>query len=77
MASVSSVEGTLEHLDYIVGVIGIDHVGIGTDIDMRREDYIWIYQQLVSGLLQREYTEEQIGKILGGNFLRVFRANAG
>ena len=41
MASVSNVEGTLEHLDYIVGVIGIDHLGIGTDIDMRREDYIW------------------------------------
>ena len=77
MASVSNVEGTLAHLDYIVGMIGIDHVGIGTDIDMRREDYVWIYQQLVSGLLELGYTEEQIGKILGGNFLRVFRANEG
>ena len=77
MSSVSIVEGTLDHLDYIVGVIGIDHVGIGTDIDMKREDYIWIYQELVSGMLERGYTEGQIGKILGANFLRVFRANEG
>ena len=77
MSSVSNVEGTLDHLDYIVGVIGIDHVGIGTDIDMKREDYIWIYHQLVSGMLERGYTEGQIGKILGANFLRVFRANEG
>ena len=72
----SNVQGTLDHIDHIVALTGIDHVGIGTDIDMGREDYIWLYRQLVQGLLDRNYTDEQIGKILGGNFLRVFRANA-
>ncbi len=72
----SNVQGTLDHIDYIVALIGVDHVGIGTDIDMGREDYVWLYRQLVQGLLERNYTEEQIGKILGGNFLRVLRANA-
>ncbi len=72
----SNVQGTLDHIDHIVALIGIDHVGIGTDIDMGREDYIWLYRQLVQGLLDRDYTDERIGKILGGNFLRVLRANA-
>lgn len=72
----SNVQGTLDHIDHIVKLIGIDHVGIGTDINMGREDYIWLYRQLVQGLLDRDYKDEQIGKILGGNFLRVLRANA-
>ncbi len=71
----SNVQGTLDHIDHIVALIGIDHVGIGTDIDIGREDYIWLYRQLVQGLLDRNYTDEQIGRILGGNFLRVLRAN--
>jgi membrane dipeptidase len=73
----ASVEGTLDHIDYIVKLVGIDHVSIGTDTDIRREDYTWLYQQFVSGLLERGYTEEEIGKILSGNFLRVLRANEG
>ena len=71
----SNVQGTLDHIDHIVTLIGIDHVGIGTDINMGREDYIWLHRQLVQGLLDRDYKDEQIGKILGENFLRVLRAN--
>ena len=33
-------------------MIGIYHVGVGTDINVRRKDYVWIYQQLISGLLE-------------------------
>ena len=71
----SNVEGTLDHIDHIVKLVGIDHVGIGTDIDMRREDYTWLYRQFAGGLLERGYAVEEIAKILGGNFLRVLRAN--
>ena len=71
----SNVEGTLDHIDHIVKLVGIDHVGIGTDIDMRREDYTWLYRQFAGGLLERGYSVEEIAKILGGNFLRVLRAN--
>ncbi len=73
----SNVEGTLDHIDHIVKLVGIDHVGIGTDIDMRREDYAWLYRQFAGGLLERGYSVEEIAKILGGNFLRVLRANEG
>ena len=73
----SNVEGTLDHIDHIVKLVGIDYVGIGTDIDMRREDYAWLYRQFAGGLLERGYSVEEIAKILGGNFLRVLRANEG
>ena len=73
----SNVEGTLDHIDHIVKLVGIDHVGIGTDIDMKREDYTWLYRQFAGGLLERGYSVEEIAKILGGNFLRVLRANEG
>jgi len=73
----SNVEGTLDHIDHIVKLVGIDHVGIGTDIDMNREDYTWLYRQFAGGLLERGYSVEEIAKILGGNFLRVLRANEG
>ncbi len=72
----ATVAGTLEHIDYIVKLIGIDHVGIGTDINMRRTDYIEIWRQLTQGLLDRGYSREDMEKILGGNFLRVFSANS-
>ena len=72
----ATVAGTLDHIDYIVNLIGIDHVGIGTDIDMRRADYIEIWRQLTQGLLDQGYSREDIEKVLGGNFLRVFRANS-
>ena len=72
----ATVAGTLNHIDYIVNLIGIDHVGIGTDIDMRGTDYIEIWRQLTQGLLDRGYSREDMEKILGGNFLRVFRANS-
>ncbi len=73
----ATVEGTLDHIDYIVKLVGIDHVSIGTDTDIGREDYTWLYQQFVGGLLERGYSEEEIVKILSGNFLRVLRANEG
>ncbi len=57
-------------------LIGIDHVGIGTAINMRRTDYIEIWRQLTQGLLDRGYSREDMEKILGGNFLRVFSANS-
>lgn len=47
------LDRTLDHIDYIVNLIGIDHVGIGTDVDMLREDYLEIWRYLTQGLLDR------------------------
>jgi membrane dipeptidase len=73
-----SVDAMLNHLDYIVQRIGVDHVGIGTDFNHGSgvDGYKDASEALnvTVGLLDRGYTEEAIAKIWGGNFLRVFRA---
>jgi len=73
-----SVDAMLDHLDYIAKRIGVDHVGIGTDFN--HGSGVAGYKDasealnVTLGLLERGYDEEEIAKIWGGNFLRVFRA---
>ncbi len=73
-----SVDAMLDHLDYIVDRIGVDHVGIGTDFNHGGgvEGFADASEALgvTVGLLERGYSEEDIAKIWGGNFLRVLRA---
>jgi membrane dipeptidase len=73
-----SVDDMLDHLDYIVERIGIDHVGIGTDFNhgsgVRGLDDASEALNVTIGLLERGYDAEAIEKIWGGNFLRVLRA---
>jgi membrane dipeptidase len=75
----ATLEHVLDHIDYVVKLIGIDHVGIGSDFDgvgdtlpMGLKD-VSSYPNLVQGLLDRGYSEVQIKKILSGNTLRVWR----
>lgn len=70
----------LNHLDYIVKLIGVDHVGIGSDFDgvnslPQQLDDVTQYPVITKALLKRGYRKKDIQKILGGNFLRVLRAN--
>lgn len=65
----------IDHLEHAIKVMGIDHVGIGTDFDgdggvrgMRDASEI---QQFTLSLLRRRYSDEDIAKIWGGNWLRV------
>ena len=73
----ASVSDFVDHIDHIVEVIGIDHVGIGTDFDGGGQlDDCYDVTELVNitkELLSRGYTEEDIQKIWSSNFLRVFR----
>ena len=73
-----SVDSMLDHLDYIVERIGVDHVGIGSDFNHGGgvEGFADAGEALgvTVGLLERGYSEEDIAKIWGGNFLRVLRA---
>jgi membrane dipeptidase len=71
------VRDVVDHVDQVVRVAGIDHVGIGTDfdgggglVDCRDVSELG---RITLELVRRGYTEEQIGKIWGGNFARVFR----
>ena len=67
-----------DHIDHLVKVAGVDHVGIGSDFDgitMRPVglDDVSSYPRLTEELLHRGYSETDIHKILGGNVLRAFR----
>ncbi len=68
-------ESTLAHLDYMTKLIGFDHLGIGTDLEMTDPKYPAIIRGFAAGLLERKYSEENIRKLLGGNFLRIFSEN--
>ncbi|MCX6337129.1 MAG: membrane dipeptidase [Bacteroidetes bacterium] len=68
------------HLDYIVRLAGIDHVGIGSDFDgissaPQELDDVTNYLVITKALLGRGYSKKDINKILGGNLLRVLKAN--
>ncbi|MDB4918951.1 dipeptidase [Mucilaginibacter sp.] len=72
----------IKHIDYIVKLIGVDHVGIGSDFDGAESyplgmDSVSDYPKITEELLKSGYSEKDIDKILGGNFLRVFKANTG
>ena len=75
----ATLDTVLDHIDHVVKLIGIDHVGIGSDYDGVGDSLpenlkdVSTYPNLVQGLLNRGYKEEHIIKILGGNFLRVWR----
>ncbi len=70
----------IDHLDYIVKLIGVDHVGLGSDFDGSESsplglDGVEDYPKITQALVQRGYSKTDIEKILGGNFIRVFKAN--
>lgn len=70
----------IDHIDYIVKMIGIDHVGLGSDFDginsgPQQLDDVTCYPVITKALAERGYSKKDIRKILGGNFMRVFRAN--
>lgn len=74
----ATIDDFMRHLCHLIEVAGIDHVGIGTDFDGGggvkgcNGDNELI--QITIRLLQLGYSEEQIGQIWGGNFLRVMAA---
>lgn len=74
----ASVDDVIDHIDHVVALTGIDHVGIGSDYDGVGDTLpvglkdVSTYPNLVEGLLIRGYSEEDIRKILGGNVLRVW-----
>ncbi len=73
----ATVSELVDHIDHIVQVAGIDHVGIGSDFDGggRLEDLndVTDIGNITVELVRRGYSEEEIEKIWSGNFMRVFR----
>lgn len=74
----ATVKDVVDHIDHIVKVAGIDHVGIGTDFDgggaVSGCYDVSEMGNITLELVRRGYDEEQIRKIWGGNYMRVFKA---
>lgn len=74
-----SLSVLIDHLDYIVRLVGVDHVGLGSDFDgieapPAELNGVEDYPLITKMLLERGYSKQDIRKILGGNFMRVFTA---
>ena len=75
----ATLETVLDHIDHVVNLVGIDYVGIGSDYDGVGDSLpvslkdVSDYPNLVEGLLDRGYSEDDIKKILKENVLRVWR----
>lgn len=97
-----TIDEFFTHLNYVVDLVGVSHVGIGTDHEetqtvesliafetaypdvvgiythekggryVRGMESITCFPKITAGLLSRGYSDEEVSKILGGNFLRVF-----
>ena len=69
-------ERVVDHIDHIVKLVGVEHVGVGSDFDGIQATPAGLSSvadlpNLTAELLRRGYTEEDVTKILGGNILRV------
>jgi membrane dipeptidase len=74
----ATIEDAADCIDHVVKVAGIDHVGVGSDFDginlvPRGLEDVSKVPNLTAALLKRGYSEGEIKKIMGGNFLRVIR----
>jgi membrane dipeptidase len=73
----TSVIDVADHIEHVIALVGIDHVGIGSDFDgiesgpTGLED-VSTYPNLIRELLKRGHSEEDIRKICGENLLRVW-----
>jgi membrane dipeptidase len=73
-----TIEQLMQHFDHIVNLIGIDHVGIGSDFDGINSapqglSTVLDYPNFTKALIARGYSNKDIKKVLGGNFLRVYK----
>ena len=70
----------IEHIEYVIKLVGVDYVGLGSDFDgivvpPQHLDDVSNYPLITKALLEKGYSQKDINKILGGNLLRVLKAN--
>jgi len=75
----ATLSDVLDHFDHVVALTGVEHVGIGSDYDGVGDSLpvdlkdVSSYPNLIGGLQERGYTENQIALMLGGNLMRVWQ----
>lgn len=75
-----SIADVVDHIDYIVKLVGDSYVGLGSDFDGVSSlpvglDDVTTYPKITAELVRRGYSKKSIKRILGGNVLRVMKAN--
>ncbi len=75
-----SLDDLVAHFEHIIELVGVDHVGLGSDFDGMGAppaglEHIGLIKNLSDALIAKGYSAEDMKKILGGNLLRVMRAN--
>jgi len=79
LENLPTIEDVLNHIDHAVKIAGIDHVGLGGDMYPRAPSPVGVrgaqdYPNITRGLKKRGYSDEDVKKIMGGNFLRVWKS---
>ncbi|MBN1347787.1 dipeptidase [candidate division KSB1 bacterium] len=73
----ATVSDVVDHIDHVVNLVGIDHIGIGTDFDggggVNGCNEVSEMGNITRELVSRGYSESEIRKIWGENFMRIFR----
>jgi membrane dipeptidase len=80
-STVPDVAAMVDLIDHVIDVAGVDHVGIGSDLRGMSSyadgfDETAEFRAIAQELMRRERSDEEIGKIMGGNFFRVWQAVA-
>ena len=78
----TNIEDVLDHIDYLVKIGGVDCVGLGSDFDGTKSMPLNLegadkMPNITKGLFNRGYKEKEIKKILGENFLRIYKEVVG
>lgn len=71
----ATVETVVNHIEHVVDLVGIDHVGLGSDFDgggTALKDATEM-PNITKELVKRGYSDSEVKKIIGGNFLRIFK----
>tara|TARA_R110000868_G_scaffold220733_1_gene472147 strand:- start:3324 stop:4493 length:1170 start_codon:yes stop_codon:yes gene_type:complete len=74
------LSNVIQHIEYIIKLVGVDYVGLGSDFDginltPLQLDDVTSYPLITKALVEKGYSKTAITKILGGNMLRVLKAN--
>jgi len=76
-AAFQTIEGMIRHIDHVKMLVGVDHIAIGSDL--RGMSYIPAFGEeanfraIIDGLIDAGYSDEDIGKIMGENFFRLWQ----
>ena len=76
-SSFPTLKEMVRHIDYVKRLVGIDHVGIGSDLRGMRYTPEFgeeaNFRAIAEALIAYGYTDEEVGKVMGGNFFRLWK----